>query len=288
MNNLVKLTLVISAGLLSASCQTVSDQAPGEIQEAAKAVDTAKSENINNFMPRASELADQKLARSLQLLDDAADYRSEGQSAQADSTQQQAIALANEAKAISEMALALQRDAENFDENLAEYVPMIQRAELTAKLQGEVAELQRQNEELTAKNESLTAGANKEPVVIDEGLPADFRMGKTVAYFASGSSRLDAKYRQDAREIVDIMKSNPELYLTLEGYADPRGSLELNRDLAEKRAGSIVKFLEENGIASERVKVEVVGATAEKRGNRSVADLQLDRKVVAKFQTMAH
>lgn len=288
MNNFAKLALVFSAGLLSASCQTVSDQAPGEIQEAKKAVDTAKSENINNFMPRATELADRKLERSLELLEDASDYREEGQTAQADATQQQAIALANEARAIAEMGLGLQRDAEKFDENLTEYVPLIQRSELTAGLQGEVTELKRQNAELTSKNEELTASASAQPTVIDEGLPADFRMGKTVAYFSSGSTRLDAKYRQDAQEIADILKSNPELYLTLEGYADPRGSVELNNSLAEKRAQSVLKYLEQAGIASERIAVEVVGATAEKRGNRDAADMQLDRKVVAKFQTTAH
>ena len=287
MNIFTKLALVFSAGLLSASCQTVSDQAPGEIQNAEKAVKNAKSENMNNLMPRASELADRKLARSLELLDDAADYREEGQTAQADATQQQAIALANEARAIAEMGMGLQRDAEKFDENLTEYVPMIQRSELTASLQGEVAELKRQNDALSAQNAELTASANTAPVV-DERLPADFRMGKTVAYFASGSTRLDAKYRQDAQEIADILKTNPELYLTLEGYADPVGSVEKNRTLAEKRAQSVVQFLEQNGIAAERIAVEVVGATAESRGGRSSADLQLDRKVVAKFQTTAH
>lgn len=287
MNIFTKFALVLSAGVLSASCQTVSDQAPGEIQNAEKAVKNAKSENMNNMMPRASELADRKLARSLELLDDAADYRKKGQAAQADATQQQAIVLANEARAIAEMGMGLQRDAEKFDENLTEYVPMIQRAELSASLQGEVSELKRQNNELTAMNTELSQNANTAPVV-DERLPADFRMGKTVAYFSTGSTRLDSKYRQDAQEIADILKTNPELYLTLEGYADPRGSLELNRKLAEKRAQSVVEFLKQSGIAAERIAIEVVGATAEARGGRDAAALQLDRKVVAKFQTTAH
>jgi outer membrane protein OmpA-like peptidoglycan-associated protein len=289
-----KLALVFSTGVLCASCQTVSGQAPGEIQNAEKVVKNAKSENMNNLMPRASELADRKLARSLELLDDAAEYREKGQEAQADATQKQAIVLANEARAIAEMGMGLQRDAEKFDENLTEYVPMIQRAELSASLQGEVSELKRQNEELTSinseltsKNSELATSASTVPVV-DERLPADFRMGKTVAYFSSGSTRLDAKYRQDAQEIADILKTNPELYLTLEGYADPRGSLELNRKLAEKRAQSVVQFLEQSGIGSDRIRVEVVGATAEARGGRDAAALQLDRKVVAKFQTTAH
>jgi outer membrane protein OmpA-like peptidoglycan-associated protein len=287
MNIFSKLLFVLSAGSLSVSCQTVSDQAPGEIQEAQKSVRNAKSENLNNFMPRASELSDRKLARSLELLEDSSDYRKEGQTAQADATQKQAIALANEARTIADMGMGLQRDAEKFDENLTEYVPMIQRAELTAGLQGEVSELKRQNQELTTKNAELTAGANTEPV-IDERLPEDFRMGKAVAYFSSGSTRLDAKYRQDAQEIADILKNNPELYLTLEGYADPRGSLELNRNLAEKRVQSVVEFLKQSGVADDRIKVEVVGATAETRGGRDAAALQLDRKVVAKFQTTAH
>jgi len=287
MNYIKKLVLIFSAGLLSVACQTVSDQSPGEIQAAKQAIDTAKSENINNLMPRASELADRKFARSLSLLNDAAGYRKDGQGAQADATQQQAIALANEARAIVEMGLSIQRDAEQFDENLSEYVPLIQRAEMTANLQGEIDELRRQNQELLVQNEGLASSAMIEPVV-DERLPEDFRMGKTVAYFSTGSTRLDAKYRHDAQEIADILRSNPELYLTLEGYADPRGSLELNRDLAEKRAQSVVQFLEQNGVDSDRIAIEVVGATAEARGNRSAADLQLDRKVVAKFQTTAH
>lgn len=279
------LAVVAFAGLLGTSCQTVSDQAPREIQAAEKSIENAQKEDLDNTMPAAMELSERKLARSLELLDDAADYRAKGQADQADTTEKQAIILANEAKAIVDMGLNIQRDAKKFDENLTEYIPLHARAEQAATMEGQLTELKKQNAALTAQNGELTASMAPKP---EATIPENFRIAKPVAYFSSGSTKIQARYRSELQEVADALKNNPELYLTLEGYADPRGSAELNQKLAEERAAAVSNFLEEKGVQSSRIKVEIIGATADSATGQSKGDLQLDRKVVAKFKATAH
>lgn len=276
---------VAAVAWTAAACQTVPDEAPAELHSAGKSLDRAQEADIDNTMPAAMELAERKFEQSLDLFEDAADYREDGNLAQAEATQQQAVNMALQAQKIADMGVSIKNDADKFDANLAEYVPMIARNEQFARMEGELEQLRQQNAQLQADNENMVAQMAPEPEAV---IPEDFQMAKPIAYFGTGSTTVQARYRSDIKDVAEALKTNPELYITLEGYADPRGSAELNQRLAEERANAVAQMIEQSGVEEDRIKVEVVGATADEATGQQASDLQLDRKVVVKFQATAH
>lgn len=277
--------LKIHAAILTAmivapmtSCQTVSDQSPIEFQAAQAALKEAEAADVDNFTPAAMELADQKFKQALRLLEDSSRMRKDGNIAQADATLDQATALADEARQIAEMGLSIRRDATAFDRNLTRYVPLMARAERIGEMEEELAALQIENARLLEDNDALVSQIAEESAVA--------ALERPVAFFSSGSTKVDPRYRAEIQDLAETLKENPELMITLEGHTDPTGSARLNKRLAEQRAKEVSKILQKAGITADRIQVEVVEATPSDRSQ--VTNLQAERKVVAKFQDTAH
>lgn len=272
-------------------CQTVNDQAPVELQQAKQAIDKAEDANMDDLMPSAFEAAERKFDRSIDLLGEASDYQKSNETTQAESARTEAIRLANEARVIAESGVRLADDMKILDANAGEYVAIGAQAERAAELQGELdatklqlTQLQGEYEGVVRDNEDL---ANQPAEVIAE-IPADFRVAKPVAYFQSGSTALEARFRPDISELAEMLTKNPDLQVKLEGFADPRGSAALNQRLAEQRLQSVAKELKAQGVADEQVQMVTVGETAENTTGGDSGQLQLDRKVTATVSVMAH
>ena len=56
--------------------------------------------------------------------------------------------------------------------------------------------------------------------------------------------------------LVEILNDNPNITIELGSHTDSRGSLEYNYDLSQKRAQSVVNYLIEKGIATDRLKAK--------------------------------
>ncbi len=88
-------------------------------------------------------------------------------------------------------------------------------------------------------------------------------------------------------ELASLLKKDPALYVTLIGFADRKGSTELNEQLARERAEHVADALVEAGVARERIAVETRGEDQ----STAVADQgaqQLDRRVEAAVSRTAH
>lgn len=273
------------------ACQTVSDQAPLELKAAEEAIDAAETVDVEDYMPSAMEAAQRKFDASLALLDESADYQDDGNESQAKGTREEAIKLANEAKFIADGSVKLVKDMRSYDANSGEYLSLAERSNRVAALEQEIAtlkgkygEAKGQASELANRNEALAtenADLSKRPT--EAAIPADFRVGKPIAFFATGSTVVAARYRPEIQQLAELLKSNKNLAVTLEGYADPRGSAELNQRLAEERLNGVAEQIKAQGVEAERIKTVTVGATADRSAARgaSKGDLQLDRKVTA-------
>lgn len=281
--------LVIPFGVIG--CQTVSDQAPLELKAAQEAIEAAEDVDVEDYMPSAMEAAQRKFDASLTLLDESANYQDDGNEGQAKGTREEAIKLANEAKLIADGSVKLVKDMRAYDSNSGEYLSLAERTGRVAALETEIAtlkgqygEVKGQNSELATRNQALASenqDLSKRPT--EAAIPADFRVGKPVAYFASGSTVLAARYRPEIQQLAELLRNNKNLAVTLEGYADPRGSAELNQRLAEERLNVVAEQLKSQGVEAERVKTVTVGATADSSAARGASrgELQLDRKVTA-------
>jgi len=70
---------------------------------------------------------------------------------------------------------------------------------------------------------------------------------------------LSADARETLRAKLAVLRSNPELFIRIEGHADERGSDEYNIALGQRRAAAVKRFFTQWGIASVRVDVVSFG-----------------------------
>lgn len=272
-------------------CQTVDDQAPMEVRAAQQSLEKAGSKDVDDVMPSAYEAAERKFAASLDLLSQSSKFQRNNETTQAKTAHDAAIQAANESKAISDNGIALVEDMKSFDENSGSYIAVADKATKVDALQRELdasktrlAQLEGQNAGLTRDKADL---ANRPAEVITK-IPADFRVAKTMAYFKTGSTTLDSKYRRDIQDLAQMLMANPEFQVKLEGFADPRGSAAVNQRLATKRIDVVAQELKAQGVKPEQIQSVVVGETSESASGQDRGALQLDRKVTATISAVAH
>lgn len=68
------------------------------------------------------------------------------------------------------------------------------------------------------------------------------------AYFDSGKSTLTDQAKKTLADHADYLKQNPALAITIEGYADDRGSAQAGLTIGEKRAQEVRRFLADLGV----------------------------------------
>ena len=77
--------------------------------------------------------------------------------------------------------------------------------------------------------------------------------GLTTIHFAFDSNVLDTDEKSILKKDAEILKSNPNLRIQLEGHCDQRGGIQYNLALGEKRANAVKHFLEDMGIGGARL-----------------------------------
>jgi len=65
-----------------------------------------------------------------------------------------------------------------------------------------------------------------------------------------------------ASDFVTYLQSKPDASLTLEGHADPRGSVEYNQALSERRVDRVRRFLVEKGVPAANLQTKAFGEQA--------------------------
>jgi outer membrane protein OmpA-like peptidoglycan-associated protein len=72
-------------------------------------------------------------------------------------------------------------------------------------------------------------------------------------YFEYGQAELRNETVQLLDQNLDVLKSNKQLKVMINGFADSRGSAEYNKMLSYKRANSIKKYFTSHGISQSRI-----------------------------------
>jgi len=83
-------------------------------------------------------------------------------------------------------------------------------------------------------------------------------------------------------EVVEILKQNPELKLSIEGHTSNDGSYEANMKLSEQRADRVKNYLITKGIDSNRLQSEGFGPNKPLNKGKTLAELALNRRVELK------
>ncbi len=78
-------------------------------------------------------------------------------------------------------------------------------------------------------------------------------------YFALNSAVLTSKDKAILKRNAEYLKNNPKIVVQIQGNCDQRGSVSYNMALASRRVNSAKNYLENLGIASNRLKTAVFG-----------------------------
>jgi outer membrane protein OmpA-like peptidoglycan-associated protein len=97
--------------------------------------------------------------------------------------------------------------------------------------------------------------------------------------FLTGSAVIKKSSFASLNMVAQILKSNPDLKLKLEGHTDNVGKLEKNMKLSLDRAISVKTFMQSKGIEGKRIEAEGFGPTKPKSDNASEAGRAINRRV---------
>jgi len=82
------------------------------------------------------------------------------------------------------------------------------------------------------------------------------------------------------RALKAFLDANPGQAFVLEGHTDADGAADYNQDLSERRAASVLRWLAENGVATDRITAVGLGETRPVESNATAAGKALNRRVV--------
>lgn len=249
------ISVVAGATMLTVGCATVPDDAPQELHSAKSSIDAAKEADADDFVPKTIDAAEDKLDNAVSLFKDSKDEDTENPAGKLDDSKKEAVT----AKAMADNALALTADVKGWDgTDLSAWAAL--------------------------KNPPASP---EQPIVTNtpQELP---ELTKTVAFFETNQADVDQALAPELDTLVQLLKQNDGIYVSLIGYADRRGSADHNEELSASRAENVAAYLRRQGIAEARIKVEAKGATAATAPAGNEAHLQLDRRVDAELGNVAH
>ena len=87
----------------------------------------------------------------------------------------------------------------------------------------------------------------------------------------------------DLESVINILKQNPSLKISLQGHTDATGNELYNTDLSKNRVNAIRDFMIMNGIKSNRILVNYFGEKKPKVDNSTVPGRALNRRVEISF-----
>jgi sortase system peptidoglycan-associated protein len=143
-----------------------------------------------------------------------------------------------------------------------------------AKLESDTRTLQAENStllakaaELTASNQELSArlddiakkvetaqNANEDAAQVLDGLQGD-------VLFRTGSADITPDLAHQIQAIAQAVSKSPELKIRVDGYADPRGTDEINMKLSQDRANAVRDLLVAAGVRTDALEVNAYGKT---------------------------
>jgi outer membrane protein OmpA-like peptidoglycan-associated protein len=117
-----------------------------------------------------------------------------------------------------------------------------------------------------AINENLDLSVLKEYREVAQDLMlAPIEKGQTIRlnnlFFDTGRSDLRSESRSELNRVVELMKGNPTLTISIEGHTDSVGEDAANLVLSEQRAKAVKDFLISAGIGADRLKSRGFGRT---------------------------
>jgi outer membrane protein OmpA-like peptidoglycan-associated protein len=109
------------------------------------------------------------------------------------------------------------------------------------------------------------------------------KLESNVIGFATGQTSLNAEGRAIASVILEEMKADSSLTVSVVGHTDDVADDALNMRISERRAQNVADYLIQNGIASDRITVIGKGETEPLLNQQTETARRINRRVEFKF-----
>src|SRR5258708_8483546 len=125
-------------------------------------------------------------------------------------------------------------------------------------LLSEKSQLAETNQALSAKLDDLSQkvqmvqSAKEDASAVLDGLQGD-------VLFRTGSAEINADIAHQIQVLAQAVSKSPELKIRVDGYADPRGTIDTNMKLSQERANAVRDLLLASGVRDEALEVNAYG-----------------------------
>jgi outer membrane protein OmpA-like peptidoglycan-associated protein len=127
-----------------------------------------------------------------------------------------------------------------------------------SSLLSEKKQLVETNQSLSAKLDDMShkvvtaQSANADASAVLDGLQGD-------VLFRTGSAEITPDIAHQLQVLAQAVAKSPELKIRVDGYADPRGSIDSNMKLSQERADAVRDLLIAAGVSEEALEVNAYG-----------------------------
>jgi len=140
------------------------------------------------------------------------------------------------------------------------------------------------DEEDKCPTEAGTAANHGCPVVIQEDIKKQVNFAAENIFFLTNSAELLSKSFKPLNTVVALLKENPELQLSVNGYTDNTGTAAANLNISAKRAQAVKNYLVKNGIGAARISTNGFGPASPVADNATAAGRTKNRRVELKLR----
>jgi OmpA-OmpF porin, OOP family len=139
---------------------------------------------------------------------------------------------------------------------------------------------------MNSLNFDYTSPKSLSPVALDVYLEP-IKTGAAVVlnnlFFDTGKYELEKKSMTELNKLIKFMKQNSKVRIEISGHTDDIGADKDNQVLSERRAKSVVNYLEDHGISKDRIRYRGYGETKPVQPNTSDDNRQLNRRIEMKI-----
>ena len=137
-------------------------------------------------------------------------------------------------------------------------------AQLRASDQKQQAQLDQQQAQINQLSGDMKTALSKYDAEITQ-LQGRIRVD-TVSHFAFNSATLDARDKQLLGQFAKVIVAHhPDVLITVEGFADPAGTVAYNQVLGLRRARAVKDYLVEQGIPSSELRTVSYGKARDRQ-----------------------
>lgn len=135
------------------------------------------------------------------------------------------------------------------------------------------------------------AGMHSQAKPLQRDVPLEpVKVGSVVVlhniFYATGSFQLEPESRTELSTVYDFMLLNPTIGVEISGFTDNTGTPDLNQDLSEQRARSVVEYLVNMGVDLKRLKAAGYGEMHPVADNESEQGRAMNRRTELKIVTI--